>query len=147
MYDNLHSLPVRLLGADVDDDGQDFAPSSDGAGDLIGTAIVPFKCRLNHTAIRVTETVAGATTTAVIKVWKNGTSGTLLATLTLSTTASGKYAQEVPSSTVHLEKGDRVDFELDVVSAGTGAAGKGYPVVVVEYVPEVDGNMTAVTSV
>ena len=71
----------------------------------------------------------------VLNVWKNGTSGTLLATLTLATTAAGKFAYEQAASAVTLTPGDRIDVELDVIAEGTGAAGQGWLGVVVDYIP------------
>jgi hypothetical protein len=143
-----YNLPVRLLGADVDDNGQDFAPGSDSAGDLIATAIVGghAKVRLLRVGCLITETCAGSSTTPVIKVWKNGTSGTLLATLTLATSAAGVNAYEDLATSIELDAGDRIDFELDVVAAGT-PTGHGIPWVYVEPIQEVVGNVSDFSAV
>lgn len=84
------------------------------------------------------------TASGVIKVWKNGTGGTLLATLTLAATAAGKNAYEDPTSKVTLDAGDYICFELD---AQDSTSGTGWPYVMVEPVHDVPANIADMSAV
>lgn len=139
------SLPGYRLGADVGDFGQDFAGASDSAGDLVWTFPVTSKLELRRFGVLVTETVAGDSTAPVLKLWKNGTSGTLIDSITVpDATASGKFVYVDLAGTA-VEPGDRIDVELDVKATDSGtAAGQGFMVVEADYYPEVTGNLSNV---
>lgn len=84
------------------------------------------------------------TSAGVIKVWKNGTSGTLLGTLTLGASGAGTFAYEDASSLVTLDAGDYISFELD---AQDSSAGTGWPVVLVEPAHETPANISDMSAV
>ena len=142
-----YAFPAGLsgyrLGADVDDLGQDLAPSTDSAGDYVWCFPIPFKCEVRRFMFNVTEVVAADNTAPVIKFWKNGTGGTLLDSITVpDATAVGK-CMYVNINSVQLEPGDEILVELDVVCVDAGTeSGKGWCMVEVDYYPEVVGNIS-----
>lgn len=81
------------------------------------------------------------TASCVIKVWKNGTSGTLLATFTMAATAIGKFVYIDPTTAAktNMDAGDYIQFELDVADTTTGLV---FPVVMIEPVPETAANIS-----
>ena len=84
------------------------------------------------------------TASGVIKVWKNGSGGTLIGTLTLGASAAGVFAYEDPTTQIELDAGDYVTMELD---AQDSSAGTGWPVLLVEPSHEVPANIADMSAV
>lgn len=118
------------------------------AGEAFAIAVVPYtKCKLVRVGFTVGTVAAGTTSTPTIKVF-NGTiaSGTLIATLTVGTTAAGNCVYEEPSSLVTLSGGDIITFELDVADVGGTPTSEGFPYVLVEPIPETAANVTTMAA-
>ncbi len=98
------------------------------------------RVKLKRLQVLVTE--AFAATGGIIKVWKNGTAGTLLATFTMGTTAIDKVVYLDIADTL-LDAGDFIVFENDTAPDTSGIV---MPSVLVEPVPETAANIADMTT-
>lgn len=100
------------------------------------------KCVIKRVGMLVTEAFTAA---SVIKVWKNGTGGTLIATFTMAATAIGKnvYLDPATAAKRDMDAGDYITFELDVKDTTTGIV---MPYVFVEPGHEVPANVSDMLS-
>jgi len=147
-YPNVHVLPVVYV---IDFDDTEGVDCDQTAADVAHIA-VPFKCRLLRFGALITEVCAGATTTPVVSLDQQITAGSdtgrvECAVLTLGTSAAGKFPYEDPAAEYLFDEGDQLVVELKVAATGTGKTGHFRPVVLVEYIPEVPGNNTAMSAV
>lgn len=138
------ALPVNYL-VDYDDvAGIDFDQSPADVA-VFG---IPFRCAIIEAGMIVTETCAGGTTTPVVTFDKRPTAGSDtdrgsadVGSLTLSTTAAGKVMYDLVAIGDILEPGEEVVAELLTAATGSSKAGHGRPYLLVEYLPEVNGNL------
>ncbi len=98
------------------------------------------RVKLKRLQVLVTEVFAA--TGGIIKVWKNGTGGTLLATFTMTTTAADKVVYLDIADTL-FDAGDFIVFENDTAPSTTGIV---MPSVLVESVPETAANIADMTT-
>ncbi len=103
-------------------------------------AITYPRVKLKRLQLLVTEVFAA--TGAVIKAFKNGTSGTLLATFTMGTTAADKVVYLDVADTL-FDAGDYIAWELTTKPNSTGTV---MPSVLVEPVPETAANISDMTT-
>ena len=111
--------------------------------------VVPFKCHVIFAGLLVTEPCGGATTTPVVAFDRRVTAGSDtgrgaadIANLVLSTTAAGKLMYDLVAKGTVLNPGDEIVVQLVTMADGTGAAGHGRPVLVVEPDDETMANIT-----
>ncbi len=115
--------------------------SLSGNGDEVFAeyAITYPRVKLKRLQVLVTEAF---TADCIIKVWKNGTSGTQLATFTMGATAIDKVVYLDVADTL-FEAGDYIAWEIDVIDTSTGII---FPTVLVEPVPEVAAGISDMTT-
>jgi hypothetical protein len=142
-------LPIELpYNGAIDYDDAAGVDMDQAAGD-IGCFIIPFRCQVIMAGAVVTETCAGGTTTPVVDFDLRPTAGSDtsrgaadIGHLVLSTTAAGKVMYDKVAVGTVLEPGQEIVFELKTAATGTSKAGHVRPFVLVQYLPEVLGNLT-----
>lgn len=110
----------------------------------------PCKCSVVCSGLLVTETSAGATTTAEFKFDKRPTAGSDtgrgdgdVAHIKLGTTAAGNVVYAEPAEEVILLPGQEVVCEMTQAATGTGAAGHVRPMLLVRPIPERPVNISS----
>ncbi len=136
----LHEAPIFLVGAGA----AGAEPSLASAAD-IHTFVIPYKCRVRKVAVQISTAISSSGTT-VVEFDRTPKSGGVreaaFATVNIPTTATtvGTVYYAAPASAKYLYAGDLVTVQ--VATAAT-SAGKGYPSLELEFIPEEPGNNTA----
>jgi len=155
-----HSLPGFYTGALAFSAtlGIDLAGGTIAAGDIVFVWPVPYKLEVRRFLWFLTEASAGATTKMQLKLHYNTSISTSGATLiaTMASTDIDDYAAgsvlfvdiaTENSAKIVLEPGNFILLEADAISSGTGLTGAGFPMVEVDYYPEVDENITVMKDI
>jgi hypothetical protein len=120
------------------------------SGADIHTFLICEKCKVIMSGFRVeADTVSsGAIVVEFDRVPNNdGTREAAFAQLSIPTAVvTGKVYYEIPTTEKLLYPGDQVVVQVATAAAGGGAAGTGYPFLVVEPLPERPANITAMVA-
>ena len=113
---------------------------------------IPFKCSLHASQCQISEVCAGSTSTPVVKLDKRptpdddtGRGDGDCGAFAFGTAAKGTVFEFRPTSRVELNAGDQVVVQLVTAAVGT-PTGHFRPSLLVQYDPEVQGNMAGITA-
>jgi hypothetical protein len=142
-------IPIALIPEYIVDYDDSLGIDCDQSPADVAVFEIPFRCQVIMAAAVVTETCAGGTTTPQVDFDLRPTAGSDtdrgaadIGHLVLSTTDAGKVMYDKAAVGDILEPGQEVVVELKVAATGGGAAGHVRPVLLVQHLPEVLGNLS-----